>query len=114
MLGNIFSVNSAKNTCLQVQCVVLEHTMHAKDHFKTGSKFKFKFSITSQYIQYTFNRTVSSSLLCTLMVHTFDVFLAGLDRNQVYEACCHRLRMPNEAFFIEIQNFWSWADKLGR
>ena len=26
----------------------------------------------------------------------------------------HGLRMPNEAFFIEIQNFWAWADKLGR
>ena len=21
---------------------------------------------------------------------------------------------PNEAFFIEIQDFWNWADKLGR
>ena len=25
----------------------------------------------------------------------------------------HGLRMPNEAFFVEIQNFWAWADKLG-
>ena len=25
----------------------------------------------------------------------------------------HGLRTPNEAFFIEIQNFWVWADKLG-
>jgi hypothetical protein len=25
----------------------------------------------------------------------------------------HRLRTPNEAFFIKIQNFWTWADKLG-
>ena len=26
----------------------------------------------------------------------------------------HGLWTPNEAFFIEIQNFWVWADKLGR
>ena len=26
----------------------------------------------------------------------------------------HGLRTPNEAFFIEIPNFWAWADKLGR
>ena len=25
----------------------------------------------------------------------------------------HGLRTPNEAFFIKIQNFWAWADKLG-
>ena len=24
----------------------------------------------------------------------------------------HGLRTPNEAFFIEIQNFWAWADKF--
>ena len=27
-------------------------------------------------------------------------------------AYTHGLPMPNEAFFIEIQNFWAWADKL--
>ena len=26
----------------------------------------------------------------------------------------HGLQTPNEVFFIEIQNFWAWADKLGR
>ena len=26
----------------------------------------------------------------------------------------HGLRPANEAFFIEIQNFWAWADKLGK
>jgi hypothetical protein len=26
----------------------------------------------------------------------------------------HRLRTPNEAFFIEISNFWAWADNLGK
>ena len=25
---------------------------------------------------------------------------------------CHGFRMPNEAFFIEIPNFWAWTDKL--
>ena len=26
----------------------------------------------------------------------------------------HRLRTPNEAFFIKIPNFWAWTDKLGK
>ena len=26
----------------------------------------------------------------------------------------HGLQTPNAAFFIEIPNFWAWADKVGR
>ena len=28
------------------------------------------------------------------------------------DGSAHGLRTPNQAFFIEIQNFWAWADKF--
>ena len=33
-----------------------------------------------------------------------------LKKNTMY----HELRRPNEVFFIEIPNFWAWADNLDR
>ena len=30
------------------------------------------------------------------------------------KAIGHGLRTPRESFFSKIQNFWAWADKLGR
>ena len=38
--------------------------------------------------------------------------LPTFETAKLHEAFAHGLRMPNEAFFIEIQNFWAWADKL--
>ena len=59
------------------------------------------------------NSTIFGAFKQTRKKESF-MFLEKLKHAYQCHELDHGLRTPNEAFFIEIQNFWAWADKLGR
>ena len=109
MLGNIFSVNSAKNKKIRAyRCNVLfQNTLCMLRIISKKDQIHHNITVC------TFNRTVSFSLLCSF--GTFIFFSGGSGQNSIVRCMLPRPTNANgcnEAFFIEIQNFWSWADNF--
>ena len=60
------------------------------------------------------NNALPTHLLCTLHISYSDLFKVYRMLRLNWFLIATDYGCPMKPFFIEIQNFWAWADKLGR
>ena len=106
----IFSLISTLNRVL-IFCVEFRELFHLTCDLSQAEKKRLR---SKKAKAYTINCLCQSILTLFIL---FGIYNFGKKTNlqsQLMHVLLHGLRTPNEAFFIEIQNFWAWTDKLGR